>query len=250
MSTKSIPQAYNVWSKVSPHPQAPPFTTRKEGLLLNFRAIAPQPLRRKARVTRGPMLPAPWRSNSNSTHQMPLTDDELLASSPDAAGLIAAGVPREEVLQGLRTDSSREEEPVHVVQPIARMPSYMRPRNAKSPAPQRRASSPALQRTGSSSTVPLEGNLGTTVVRVLFQSALATAAATGCCACGHLLAWLRVHVPLTRASITNFDRAGGTRSRRRNRQGDDEARSLRMDVLDLRVFGGGRLCCRSCSHPS
>ena len=57
---------------------------------------------------------------------MPLTDDELLASNPDAAGLIAAGVPREEVLQGLRTDSSREEEPVHVVQPIARMASIQR----------------------------------------------------------------------------------------------------------------------------
>ena len=128
----------------------------------------------------------------------------------------------------------------------------MRPRKAKSPAPQRRASSPALQRTGSSSTVPPEGNLGTTVVRVLPQSAIAaaTAAAAGCCACGRLLAWLRVHVPLTRASITNFDRAGRTRSRRRNRQGDEEARLLRMDVLDLRVFGGGRLCCRSCSHPS
>jgi len=129
----------------------------------------------------------------------------------------------------------------------------MRPRKAKSPAPQRRASSPALQRTGSSSTVPPEGNLGSsTVVRVLPQSAIAaaTAAATGCCACGHLLAWLRVHVPLTRASITNFDRAGETRSRRRIRQGGEEARLLRMDVLDLRVFGGGRLCCRSCSHPS
>ena len=60
------------------------------------------------------------------TPNMPLTDDELLASNPDAAGLIAAGVPREEVLQGLRTDSSREEEPVHVVQPIARMASIQR----------------------------------------------------------------------------------------------------------------------------
>ena len=246
MITKSIPQALKKagWSQVSPHP-VEPHSQRESG------TSEPHPLPTK-KVARGPMLPAPWRSNSNSTHQMPLTDDELLASSPDAAGLIAAGVPREEVLQGLRTDSSREEEPVHVVQPIARMPSYMRPRNAKSPAPQRRASSPALQRTGSSSTVPPEGNLGTNVVRVLPQCAIAaaTAAAAGCCACGRLLAWLRVHVPLTRASITNFDRAGGTRSRRRNRQGDEEVRSLRMDVLDLRVFGGGRLCCRSCSHPS
>ena len=33
---------------------------------------------------------------------MPLTDDELLASNPDAAMLIAAGVPREEVLKNLR----------------------------------------------------------------------------------------------------------------------------------------------------
>ena len=57
---------------------------------------------------------------------MPLTDDELLASNPDAAGLIAAGVPRAEVLQALRTDSSRAEEPVHVVQPIARMASIQR----------------------------------------------------------------------------------------------------------------------------
>jgi hypothetical protein len=57
---------------------------------------------------------------------MPLTDDELLASNPDAAGLIAAGVPRAEVLQALRTDSSRTEEPVHVVQPIARMASIQR----------------------------------------------------------------------------------------------------------------------------
>ena len=51
---------------------------------------------------------------------MPLTDDELLASNPDAAGLIAAGVPREEVLQGLRTDSSPNR------QPIARMASIQR----------------------------------------------------------------------------------------------------------------------------
>jgi hypothetical protein len=33
---------------------------------------------------------------------MPPTDDELLASNPDAAILIAAGVPRKEVLQNLR----------------------------------------------------------------------------------------------------------------------------------------------------
>jgi hypothetical protein len=52
------------------------------------------------------------------------------------------------------------------------------------------------------STVPPEGNLGTHVVRVLPQGALAaaTAAAAGCCACGRLLAWLRVHVPLRRTS--------------------------------------------------
>ena len=54
------------------------------------------------------------------TPNMPLTDDELLASNPDAAGLIAAGVPREEVLQGLRTDSSPNR------QPIARMASIQR----------------------------------------------------------------------------------------------------------------------------
>ena len=112
----------------------------------------------------------------------------------------------------------------------------MPPRNAKSPAPQRRASSPAPQRQGSvimptlenwkwtagntvtgnvygkpgtpdgtqmmTSTVPPEGNLGTHVVRVLPQGALAAAiaaAAAGCCAFGRLLAWLRVHAPLTHA---------------------------------------------------
>eukprot|EP00900_Chrysochromulina_parva_P005499 jgi/Chrpa1/14950/Chrysochromulina_OHIO_Genome00022421-RA len=101
----------------------------------------------------------------------------------------------------------------------------MPPRKATSPAPQRRASSPALQRTGSvtiptlenwkwtagntvtgnvygkpgtpdgtqmmTSTVPPEGRLGTHVVRVLPQSALAAATAAvaaGCCACGRLLA--------------------------------------------------------------
>ena len=49
------------------------------------------------------------------------------------------------------------------------------------------------------STVPPEGKLGTHVVRVLPQGALAAAAAAaaGCCACGRLLAWLRVSVPLT-----------------------------------------------------
>ena len=52
------------------------------------------------------------------------------------------------------------------------------------------------------STVPPEGKLGTHVVRVLPQSALAAAAAAaaaGCCVCGRLLAWLRVSVPLTHA---------------------------------------------------
>ena len=112
----------------------------------------------------------------------------------------------------------------------------MPPRKAKSPTPQRPASSPALQLTGSmtmptlenwkwtagntvtgnvygkpgtpdgtqmmTGTVPPEGKLGTHVVRVLPQSARAAAtaaAAAGCCACGRLFAWLRVHVPLTHA---------------------------------------------------
>ncbi len=59
---------------------------------------------------------------------MPLSDDELLASNPDAAGLIAAGVPREEVLQGLRnqTDAAAQPEPAPVVPPIARTASLQR----------------------------------------------------------------------------------------------------------------------------
>jgi hypothetical protein len=109
----------------------------------------------------------------------------------------------------------------------------MPPLSETSPAPQQPASSPALQRTGSvtmptlenwkwtagntvtgnvygepgtpdgtqmmTSTVPPEGKLGTHVVRVLPQGALAAAAAAaaGRCACGRLLAWLRVSVPLT-----------------------------------------------------
>ena len=105
----------------------------------------------------------------------------------------------------------------------------MPPRKAKSPAPQRRASSPAPQRQGSvtmptlenwkwtagntvtgnvygkpgtpdgtqmmTSAVPPEGKLGTHVVRVLPQSALAVATAVAAGCCGWLLrVWPRARV--------------------------------------------------------
>ena len=117
----------------------------------------------------------------------------------------------------------------------------MPPRNAKSPAPQRRASSPAPQRQGSvimptlenwkwtagntvtgnvygkpgtpdgtqmmTSAVPPEGKLGTHVVRVLPQSALAVATAVAAGCCGWLL---RVWPP---ARVAACERAADARRR-------------------------------------
>lgn len=117
----------------------------------------------------------------------------------------------------------------------------MPPRKAKSPAPQRRASSPAPQRQGSvtmptlenwkwtagntvtgnvygkpgtpdgtqmmTSAVPPEGKLGTHVVRVLPQSALAVATAVAAGCCGWLL---RVWPP---ARVAACERAADARRR-------------------------------------
>ena len=117
----------------------------------------------------------------------------------------------------------------------------MPPRLAKSPAPQRRASSPAPQRQGSvmmptlenwkwtagntvtgnvygkpgtpdgtqmmTSAVPPEGKLGTHVVRVLPQSALAVATAVAAGCCGWLL---RVWPP---ARVAACERAADARRR-------------------------------------
>lgn len=68
---------------------------------------------------------------------MGVTDDELLARNPDAAGLIAAGVPRDEVLQGLRNRNSQREpdEPeAAAAPPIARTASIARQSTAPLPA--------------------------------------------------------------------------------------------------------------------